>query len=291
MIVGGALVAAWLAAREANYRGQNPEHVWDMLVYALLGGIFGGRLYHVLSSPAGSRTGPYYYFVENPWTQINLLGLEIPFPRALAIWEGGLGIYGAILVGVLVVWLYTRYHKLHFLTWLDLGAIGLITGQVIGRWGNFFNQELYGEPTTLPWGIPIEASRRLAQYAELPADTLFHPTFLYESLWNLIALGILLWLSRRYADRLCPGNIFALYMIFYGVGRFLVEFQRPDAWTLGPLATAQWIGIIFVVVGAALFWLQRQGEPTYPYLKRKISRAERRRREREELRAQKSELP
>ena len=280
MIVGGALMAAWVAAKEAKYRGRNPDHVWDILVYALIGGILGGRLYHVLSSPANSRTGPYYYFVERPWTTINLLGQQIPFPRALAIWEGGLGIYGAILAGALVVWLYTRYHDLHFPTWLDIGAIGLVTGQAIGRWGNFFNQELYGEPTSLPWGIPIDQAHRLAEYVDLPADTFFHPTFLYESLWNFIALGVLLWVSRRYSDRLWPGDIFSLYLIFYGVGRFLVELQRPDAWRIGPLATAQWIGIAIVLLGAALIWWRHQRPATVPY--RKVSRLKRAARRREE---------
>lgn len=282
MIVGGALLAAWLAAREAKYRGQNPDHVWDILVYALIGGIVGGRLYHVFSSPANSRTGPYYYFVENPLTSINLLGQQIPFPRALAIWEGGLGIYGAILGGVLVVWLYTRYYNLDFITWLDIGAIGLVTGQAIGRWGNFFNQELYGEPTTLPWGIPIDSSHRLPEYVDLAVDTLFHPTFLYESLWNFCALAVLLWVSRRYSDRLRSGDIFSLYLIFYGVGRFLVEFQRPDAWLLGPLPTAQWIGIAIVLLGVGLIWQRHQGPVTVPYLKQqRFKRAALRRQERE----------
>ncbi|MGH2544647.1 MAG: prolipoprotein diacylglyceryl transferase [Ardenticatenaceae bacterium] len=282
LIVGGALLAAWVASKEAEHRGQNPQHVWDAFVWALLGGIVGARLYHVLSSPAGSQTGPYYYFVEQPFTTIQVFGQSIPFPSALAIWEGGLGIYGAILGGVIVLWLYTRRHNLYLPTWLDIGAIGLVTGQVIGRWGNFFNQELYGEPTTLPWGIPIDQAHRLPEYADLPAETRFHPTFLYESLWNFLALGILLWISRRFEERLRPGDIASLYMIFYGTGRFLVEFQRPDAWRIAGLPTAQWIGIALVLLGAFLLWRRHRGPQEVPYVTRKLeSRAERRRRARE----------
>ncbi len=281
LIVGGALVAAWVSSLEARHRGQNPEHVWDVFVWALLGGILGARLYHVFSSPANVDTGPYYYFVERPFTTISVLGASIPFPSALAIWEGGLGIYGAILGGALVVILYARRHGLYLPTWLDIGSVGLLTGQVIGRWGNYFNQELYGEPTTLPWGIPIDVDRRLPQYADLPTDTRFHPTFLYESLWNAVALVALLWISRRYRNRLRPGDLYSLYLIAYGLGRFLVEFQRPDAWAIAGLPTAQWISIAIALLGALLIWRRHRSPVTVPYIsQRGEPRASRRRRAR-----------
>jgi phosphatidylglycerol---prolipoprotein diacylglyceryl transferase len=285
LIVGGALLGAWVASRYARWRGQNPDHVWDVFVWALLGGIIGARLYHVFSSPAGARTGPYYYFVERPFTTIALFGLEIPFPSALAIWEGGLGIYGAIVGGALVVWWYTRRHGLHLPTWLDIGAIGLLLGQAIGRWGNFFNQELYGRPTTLPWGITIDPANRLPQFADLPVTARFHPTFLYESLWNLVALIVLLFVSRRFADRLRPGDIFSLYLAAYGLGRFLVEFQRPDAWTIAGLPTAQWIGLALIIGGLLSIWWRHRGPETVPYLtRRQPSRATRRRAARQRTR-------
>ncbi len=287
LIVGGALLAAWVASRYARWRGQNPDHVWDVFVWALLGGILGARLYHVLSSPAGAQTGPRYYFVERPFTTLNVFGTEIPFPSALALWEGGLGIYGGIAGGVLVIWLYTRRHRLHFPTWLDIGAVGIVTGQAIGRWGNYFNQELYGEPTTLPWGIGIDLDHRLAQYAELPADTRFHPTFLYESLWNLLSLGLLLWLSRRFRERLYPGDIFSLYLSLYGLGRFLVEFQRPDAWRIAGLPTAQWIGLALILLGGVLIWLRHRRPNTVPFSPhRSGARAARRREARDRGRVQ-----
>lgn len=263
LIVAGALAGAWVAAREARRRGQNPDHAWDMLVFTLIVGILGARLYHVLSSPAGTALGWRYYFVEHPFTDVQIGGLTIPFPTALAIWEGGLGIYGAVLGGALAIWLYVRRHQLNFLQWLDIGAYGLITGQAIGRWGNFFNQELYGRPTTLPWGIPIDTAHRLPQFVDLPPDTRFHPTFLYESLWNFLALGIMLWVSRRFADRLRNGDIALLYLILYPLGRFLVEFQRPDAWTILGLPTAQWIAVVLIAGAAFLLW-RRHREPVPP---------------------------
>jgi phosphatidylglycerol:prolipoprotein diacylglycerol transferase len=262
LIVTGALIGTWLAAQEAPRRGQNPEHVWNLFMYGLLGGVLGGRLYHVISTPAGAgQSGISYYFGTHPWTEIVLWGQSIPFPRALAIWEGGLGIYGGVVGGILVVWLYTRYYKLDFTTFLDLGAMGLLLGQAIGRWGNYFNQELYGQPTTLPWGIPIDLPYRLAEYRDLPLTTLFHPTFLYESLLNLGVVAILVYVHRRHLDKLRSGDIAAGYLIGYGTVRFIVEFFRPDAWRLGPLPTAQWIGIGAVIAGLVwIGWNHRKAE-------------------------------
>ncbi len=280
LIVGGALIAAWVAAREAHRRGQNPNHIWDVFVYALLGGILGGRLYHVFSSPAGGISGPGYYFGVGAWTTISAFGQSIPFPRALAIWEGGLGIYGGIIGGLLVVLYYTWRHRLHLLTFLDFGALGLLVGQAIGRWGNFFNQELYGQPTTLPWGIPIDAQHRLVQYVDLPLETRFHPTFLYESLLNLVVLAILLFMSRRYANKMRPGDVTFGYLIGYGIVRFTIEFFRPDAWTIGPLATAQWIGILFVIVGVVLLLWNHRRVVTYPFILRETAPTKSRQRRR-----------
>lgn len=266
LIVGGGLAATWLAAHEAPRRGQNPDHVWNIFIYGLLGGVLGGRLYHVISTPAGAgQSGISYYFITNPWTQIAIAGQSIPFPRALAIWEGGLGIYGGVLGGIIVVWLYTRRYKLDFTTFLDLGAMALLLGQAVGRWGNYFNQELYGQPTTLPWGIPIDAAHRISEYRDLPIDTLFHPTFLYESLLNLGVLAILLYIHRRHLDKIRSGDIAAGYLIGYGAVRFIVEFFRPDAWRIGALATAQWIGIALVIVGLAwIGWNHRKAESGNP---------------------------
>lgn len=286
LVATGAVLGAWLAAREAERRGIDPDHVWNALTFALILGILGARLYHVISDPAGQQASWRYYFIEQPFIQVTVFGQEFPFPNALAVWRGGLGIYGGVIGGAVAVWAYARYTGLKLPTMLDVGSIGLLLGQGIGRWGNFFNQELYGEPTTLPWGIPIEPQNRLPEFANLPPTTRFHPTFLYESLWAFAGVLLLLWVSRRFADRLRSGDIALLYLIWYPVGRFLVEFQRPDAWTIGGVPAAQWIALVAVAVALALLWW-RHREPFEPIAEEfespmeRLSRAERRRRERE----------
>ena len=155
LIVTGALLGAYITTLEARRREEEPDHVWNLLIWLLIFGIIGARLYHVLSSPPGASRGFDYYFIERPFTTITLFGVTIPFPTALMIWQGGIGIFGGLVGGVLAVFIYTRRHRLNFLRWLDLMVLGMLLAQAIGRWGNFFNQELYGPPTTLPWGIKI----------------------------------------------------------------------------------------------------------------------------------------
>ena len=244
LIVCGALAGAYVATLEAKRRGIDPDHVWNALLGALILGVIGARLYHVISSPTGTTIG-WDYYVQNP---IEILNFR----------QGGLGIYGAVLGGVLALYLYARYAKLNFLTLVDIGVPGLFIGQAIGRWGNFFNQELYGFPTDLPWGIAIDAAHRLPVFADLtkyPVETThFHPTFLYESLWNLGGAILVLYIARRWANAK-PGDLLLLWGVLYGLGRFLVEFQRPDAWTISGIATAQLIGLgLMVVCGVMLMY-------------------------------------
>ena len=246
LIVTGAVLAAFVSSREAKRRGENPDHVWDMLVWVLIGGIIGARLYHVVSMPSTGGGLPYY--LENP--------IEI-----LYIWQGGLGIYGAVAGGILALYIYTRRYNLDFLKWVDIGIVGVPLAQAIGRWGNFFNQELYGYPTNLPWGVRIDMEHRIPQFADLPPDTRFHPTFLYESIWNFLTFGVLLYIARRYTDRLKKGDLFLIYGILYPLGRILVETQRPDAWTILGIPTAQLIGGISIVVCSAVLWLRHRSNP------------------------------
>jgi len=245
LVTGGAVAAAFVASREARRRGEDPEHIWNMLAWILILGIIGARLYHVVSSP--STGGGLSYYLQNP-------------VKILYVWEGGLGIYGAVAGGLLGAYLYTRRYGLPFLRWVDIAIVGVPLAQAIGRWGNFFNQELYGYPTTLPWGIRIDAAHRLPQFANLPPDTRFHPTFLYESLWNLLAFAVLLFIARRFADRLRDGDLLLAYGILYPVGRILVETQRPDAWTIAGIPTAQLIGGISIIVCTGLLIWRHQGQ-------------------------------
>jgi phosphatidylglycerol:prolipoprotein diacylglycerol transferase len=236
-IMMGAAYAAWRARRDA----ENPDHVWNALILAIILGIVGARLYHVFSSPAGGTVG-WDYYRERP--------IEI-----LYIWNGGLGIYGAIIGGLLGVVIYARRSNLRPLQWLDYGAPGLALGQAIGRWGNFVNQELYGQPTTLPWGVIIDPQHRISQYADLgayPPDTLFHPTFLYESVFALVLFVILVLVHLKLKDHILAGDIVLGYLIGYPIGRFFVEYFRPDAWMIGRIAAAQLFAIILALAATAV---------------------------------------
>jgi phosphatidylglycerol---prolipoprotein diacylglyceryl transferase len=244
LIVAGALAGAYVATLEAKRRGIDPDHVWNALLGALILGVIGARLYHVISSPTGTNIG-FDYYLQNP---VEILNFR----------QGGLGIYGAVAGGVLALYLYARYAKVSFAMLLDIAVPGLALGQAIGRWGNFFNQELYGYPTTLPWGLPIDAAHRLPIFADLtkyPIETTrFTPTFLYESLWNLGMALVLLVIARRW-KKAQTGDLILLWGMFYGLGRFLVEFQRPDAWLISGIATAQLIGLgLIVVCGVSLMY-------------------------------------
>ena len=246
----GAVAGAWLASREAKRRGYDTEIVWDLLTYLLIGGIIGARLWHILTPPPSSHITAGWYFTH-------------PLD-ALAIWKGGLGIPGAVIGGLIALYFYTRGHKLNFAEWTDISAPSIALGQAIGRWGNFVNQELYGGPTSLPWGIRIQAEHRVDPYQDLsqfPVETTrFHPLFLYESLWNLGNMFLLLWISRRFADRLKTGDIFLIYLIVYPVGRFLLDFLRVDASLVGGININQTVmAIVAVLATSALLWRHRRG--------------------------------
>ncbi len=267
IIVVGALAGAFVATFEAKRRGEDPDHAWNMLTWCLIAGILGARLYHVLSSPQGNSMGFQYYFVTNPFETVQLFGRPVPFPTALMIWNGGLGIFGGIAGGALAMAIYARRNHLSLLRWMDIAAPGLILAQAIGRWGNYLNQELYGPPTTLPWGITIDAQHRIGQFTDLsrfPVDTTrFHPVFLYESIWNFLGFAALMIVGRRYRDRLKDGDIFALYLMVYGVGRLLVESLRPDAWLVGTIPTAQLVSVALIIFGAGVM-VWRRSAPVQP---------------------------
>jgi len=232
LIVTGAILGAFVATQEAKRRGENPDVVWDALLWILPAGLIGARLYHVASA----------------WDlyKDDLL-------RIVTDWRG-LGIYGAVAGGVLALWLYCRINKQNLVRWLDIGAPGIILAQAIGRWGNFFNQELYGLPTDLPWGIYIEPAYRLPGLANYER---FHPLFLYESLWNFAVFIFLLWLVRR-GPKLLDGDVICLYAIGYSVGRFFLESLRPEAWNVYGFRTAQIVAAAIILVCTAIMLYRRR---------------------------------
>ncbi|OGO25899.1 MAG: prolipoprotein diacylglyceryl transferase, partial [Chloroflexi bacterium RBG_16_52_11] len=215
IVMVGIIVGAAIVERELKRRGENGDRIWDVLIWVLPIGILGARLWYVLNATLGGNN----YYAENPIQIIN-----IP--------QGGLHIFGGFLFGAAALLVYLRRNKLDPWLFLDSAGPAVLIGQGIGRIANFINQELYGPPTTLPWGIQIQAEHRLAQYQDLnlfPVETTrFHPTFAYEMLWNFAAAGLLLWLSRRYKEDLKPGALFAGWLLLAGSGRVLIEFFRPD---------------------------------------------------------------
>jgi phosphatidylglycerol:prolipoprotein diacylglycerol transferase len=253
LIVSGAILAGYLATRRARAHGINEEHVWNQLLLGMLLGIIGARMYYVAFE--------WQRYAGRPL-------LEIINPQG-----GGLAIHGAIIGALIAVLMYTRRNQLPLLTWLDICVPTLLIGQAIGRWGNFFNQEAYGRPTTLPWGLDISPDRRIPPYDNLgqyPPSTRFHPTFLYESLWDAGALVVILWLERRLRARLKPGDSALLYGILYSAGRFFTEGLRTDSlcvgtYTLdgsctGGLRIAQLVSLgALVICGLFLAWRHRPG--------------------------------
>lgn len=216
IVMIGVIVGSLIVEREIKRRGENGDRIWDALIWILPFGIIGARLWYVANATLGGNS----YYMDNP-SQI----LNIP--------QGGLHIFGGLLVGAVVLLIYLRNNKLDPWLFLDAAGPAMLIGQAIGRIANFINQELYGPPTTLPWGIKITAEHRLPQFSNLslyPVDTTrFHPTFAYEMIWNIIMASLLLWLSRRYEKQLKPGTIFAGWLLAAGFGRTWLEiFFRPD---------------------------------------------------------------
>jgi prolipoprotein diacylglyceryl transferase len=226
----GILAAALITARRWASWGQD-RRVWDEVVlWIVLAGIIGARLYHVATDSEK---------FEGDWV------------RVLEIWQGGLSIWGAVIGGTIGTIIVARWKHLDLPLLGDAIAPGLLVAQAIGRFGNWFNQELFGEPTTLPWGLEIDPVNRPAGFEQFAT---FHPTFLYESLYCLALVALLLWVERRW--RLKSGQLFALYMSTYCFGRFWLENLRiDDAKLVGPLRVNAWVSVIVFVGGVVWFVL------------------------------------
>ena len=235
-IIAGIIVAMIIATRRWRARGGTADSMELMVVVGVPFGIVGARLYHVITD---------YQLYFGPGRQ--------PLD-ALKIWQGGLGVWGAIAFGILGGYLVARRRKIAFPAVLDAIAPAILVAQAIGRLGNWFNQELFGRPTTLPWGVEIASDYRPAGYAQFAT---FHPTFLYEILWNLAAAVLLVWLDRRF--RLGHGKVFALYVMLYCAGRFWIEALRIDTVNeIGGFRLNNYTALIgFVVALVWLIWLIR----------------------------------
>jgi phosphatidylglycerol---prolipoprotein diacylglyceryl transferase len=253
LITAGAVLGAWLATQEVKRRGYNPDLVWDLLIYLMIGGIIGARIWHIFTpSPDILVRDPITGAMVNPY----FAGGTIRILDILAIWNGGLGIPGALIGGAIVLYFYSRANQIQFAEWADIIAPSLALGQAVGRWGNYFNQELYGAPTGLPWKIFIDFDHRLDDYKNVEY---YHPLFLYESLWNFFNMFLLIWISRRYTDRLKTGDLFLIYLIVYPTGRFFLEFLRLNASLVAGLNINQTLmGVVALCSAGALYFRLRK---------------------------------
>jgi prolipoprotein diacylglyceryl transferase len=247
-ILAGILVAIWMTQKRLADRGGKPGQVLDIAAWAVPFGIVGGRIYHLITSPQA-------YFGEggNPW-------------NAWKVWEGGLGIWGAIALGALGAYIGCRRQGVRFLDFVDAAAPGVLVAQAMGRFGNYFNNEIHGAPTDLPWGLKVYEWDQSAGHAVLDANGnpivlgVFHPTFLYEAIFCVLLAGLLIWLDRRHDFR--RGQIFALYVAGYPIGRGVIEFMRTDdANHILGLRVNSWVSILVFLLGVFLYvWFGRRPE-------------------------------
>ena len=239
-IAVGVAVATWLTVRELARKGYDGALALDALFFVVPLGLIGARVYHVITD--------YDLYDGNPHSF---------FPGVFEIWNGGLGIYGAVLGGFLGLLLFARIRGINPLVLADAAAPGLILAQAIGRWGNYFNQELFGRPSSLPWAIEIAPENRPPGFA---SEAAFHPTFLYESIWNVLVCFILLFVARRFANSLKNGDIALLYVCLYSVGRFFVETLRIDpAFLIGDFRGNLFVASVLALTCALILFLRHAG--------------------------------
>jgi phosphatidylglycerol---prolipoprotein diacylglyceryl transferase len=250
MIMLGVVAATLIALREARRRGQNPDHIWGLFPWVLAPGIIGARL---------------------GWVLVSLPTIEARgWQHALFTWEGGLSIQGALVGGIAGGLVYARRQHLNFLGWADIIVPGVALAQAIGRWGNFFNQELFGAPCDQPWCIPINddvlaRDPRFTMY--VGQNVRFAPTFAYEMVWDLLNFALLMWLARRRSLQLRAGDLLWIYGIFYSIGRFFLEDVRLDSAMVGSAKAPQIIALLTIVLCiGALVWRRRPGSQAPPSL-------------------------
>lgn len=246
LVMFGAVVGAWIAEKEIKRRGENGEVIWDGLVWVLPTGIIGARLWYVLNSIFGGNT----YYIDEPM-------------HILYITEGGLHFFGGLIFGAIALYYFLKQNNMDFWLFLDAIAPAALIGQALARPANFINQELYGPPTTLPWGILINNFKsRLPQYQDLTAypleTTRFHPTFAYEMILNILAGLLLLWIAREYKERMKPGAMFSGWLVAAGLIRAFIEFFRPDQPRIGDsfLTTSMLFSLLMAIAGFVMLLIR-----------------------------------
>lgn len=246
LITCGMILAVLCAIRLSKREGISLDDITDFAFYVILAGVVGARAYYVIFT--WNRFG--YLVTDGSF----LHNLARTLYNCIAVWEGGLAIYGGVLAGLLCGFLFAKKRKIAFLKIFDILVPCVLIGQVIGRWGNFINIEAYGTETTLPWRMGILTYSSVLSgsgEAMLVAEKYVHPTFLYESLWNLAAL--ILVLALLYPKKKFDGEIFCFYLVWYGFGRMLIESLRTDSLMLGNLRVSQGVGFLSVVLGILIF--------------------------------------
>lgn len=237
LIATAVMIGITLSQYLAKRRHVDPDLLGDLVIWLIIAAIPAARLYYVIFE--------WSRYAQNP-------------ERIIAIWEGGIAIHGAIIGGTIATLIFARLKHISFWQLADLVAPSLILGQAIGRWGNFFNSEAFGDPTNLPWKLYIPPANRPPQFANF---AYFHPTFLYESLWNLMVFGLLMTLffrSLQGKPRLKTGTLFLVYLVAYSLGRLWIEGLRTDSLMFGPLRMAQVVSLLGISLGlAGLVWLYR----------------------------------
>ncbi len=252
-ILMGIVLAVWITTTRWKKLGGNFDQVLDITLVSVPAGIIGARLYHIITTPER------FFGPDGDWAEM------------FRIWNGGLGIWGGVLFGALAAWAWYRHKHYPMALLADAIAPGLLVAQAVGRLGNWFNQELYGAPTTLPWGLKLNMegtaighSEQCYDGATCPSGTLFHPTFLYEMIWNLIGAAIIVYIGSKAMKKLKAGSLFAVYIMWYTLGRTWIESLRIDyAHEFLGVRINVWVSMAVFVLGAVSFIVvQQMGKDT-----------------------------
>lgn len=252
-ILMGIVLAVWITTTRWKKLGGNFDQVLDITLVSVPAGIIGARLYHIITTPER------FFGPDGDWAEM------------FRIWNGGLGIWGGVLFGALAAWAWCRHKHYPMALLADSIAPGLLVAQAVGRLGNWFNQELYGAPTTLPWGLKLNMegtaighSEQCYDGATCPSGTLFHPTFLYEMIWNLIGAAIIVYIGSKAMKKLKAGSLFAVYIMWYTLGRTWIESLRIDyAHEFLGVRINVWVSMAVFVLGAVSFIVvQQMGKDT-----------------------------